>query len=309
MNKIIENHLNIRYAQFRFTLRFVEDSRLPVQKTSAIRGGMGEMLLRMNCIADRHCESCSFEDACIVRKAMYSKMKIQPSFMQSGDSVGYVMECDDHREQFEEGDTLCFDLLLLGDNIVLFSQYLLALQHLGFSGLGKNHALFEIVSIINTDGEDILDDQTIDLSKVKVKLLSDYVRASLPAYTTNAHIRLRTPLTVKYHWDFIHEFNIEAVLAAAERRIYILNCFEGNEIDRIDLSGHVPTCVNAVTKNDSVVRYSNTHDKKIMLRGIRGEADLTDIDETAWTILKACEILHIGKNTSFGFGGYELLVG
>lgn len=79
---------DIRYVKLHFTLRMVEDTVMPKYKASAIRGGLGEMLLRANCIRDRQCEKCDFETECIVRRTMYSKMEIQPRFMSSGDSVG-----------------------------------------------------------------------------------------------------------------------------------------------------------------------------------------------------------------------------
>lgn len=51
---------------------------------SAIRGGMGEMLLRANCIRDRVCESCDFEAECIVRRTMYSKFTLRPNYVTNG---------------------------------------------------------------------------------------------------------------------------------------------------------------------------------------------------------------------------------
>lgn len=52
------NALQVRYIKLHFTISFIEDAVLPIRKVSAIRGGMGEMLLRANCIRDRVCESC-----------------------------------------------------------------------------------------------------------------------------------------------------------------------------------------------------------------------------------------------------------
>ena len=48
--------LQIRYVKLHFTILFPEASSLPVNKVSALRGGMGEMLLRANCVRDRQCE-------------------------------------------------------------------------------------------------------------------------------------------------------------------------------------------------------------------------------------------------------------
>lgn len=41
----IERALQVRYIKLHFGLYLVEDSRLPMNKVSAIRGGIGEMLL------------------------------------------------------------------------------------------------------------------------------------------------------------------------------------------------------------------------------------------------------------------------
>ena len=102
----MEKKFSIRYVKLHFTLRMLEDTELPLNKPSALRGGMGEMLLRANCIRDRDCENCDFESECIVRRTMYSKMEIEPKFMSAGDSVGYVIECEDYRTDFNEGDEL-----------------------------------------------------------------------------------------------------------------------------------------------------------------------------------------------------------
>jgi CRISPR/Cas system endoribonuclease Cas6 (RAMP superfamily) len=44
----------------------------------------------------------------------------------------------------------------------------------------------------------------------------------------------------------------------------------------------------------------------MLLRGIRGSCRLSDVDRTAMALLLAGELLHIGKNTSFGFGRYTV---
>ena len=90
----LEKALQVRYVKLHFGLRITEDTRLPMNKVSAIRGGIGEMLLRANCIRDRQCGSCDFESECIVRRTLYSRFDEKPDFVTSGDSVGYVLECE-----------------------------------------------------------------------------------------------------------------------------------------------------------------------------------------------------------------------
>ena len=53
-------------------------------------------------------------------------------------------------------------------------------------------------------------------------------------------------------------------------------------------------------------RYSGTQDKKVALRGVKGDMVLSDIPEDLLPVLLAGEVMHIGKNTSFGFGRYHV---
>ena len=69
---------DVRYLKLYFTLRMRYDCTLFPNKASAIRGGMGEMLVRENCIrpysrpCDRGAAYCDFYDKCTVQRTMYS---------------------------------------------------------------------------------------------------------------------------------------------------------------------------------------------------------------------------------------------
>ena len=53
-------------------------------------------------------------------------------------------------------------------------------------------------------------------------------------------------------------------------------------------------------------RYSNRRDSAMTLRGIRGKVWFEGADEETMKLLFAGELLHVGKNTSFGFGEFEV---
>ena len=42
---------------------------------------------------------------------MYSKYEKKPSFVTTGESVGYVLECDNYKEEFYQGDQLSLSLI------------------------------------------------------------------------------------------------------------------------------------------------------------------------------------------------------
>ena len=300
---------DIRYIKLHFTLRMTEDTVMPRYKASAIRGGMGEMMLRANCIRDRDCEKCDFESECIVRRVMYSKMEIQPKFMSSGDSVGYVTECEDYREEFTVGDEWKFNLILFGKNIVYFSQYMSALYALGMNGIGKERSRFEIVSVTNTKGRELLRGNDIAMAEYKVETISDYItfrKKQMDREPFCGEIKFKTPLTLKYRGELLREIAIEPVFEAARRRVYMLDCFEGIENNMMQEEVEYPAVLAEEHRGVSVRRYSTHSDSAMNLQGIEGMMKVEGMADELLETLLAGELVHIGKNTSFGFGRYRI---
>lgn len=317
MEKELYDALQVRFLKLRFRLVFLEDSHVPEDKVSAIRGGMGEMLLQMNCIRDRQCESCDFEAECIVQKTMYSKFEKTPAFVTTGGSIGYVLECGDRREYIRKGGTLQFSLLLFGKTAVYSHQFVRAFLKMGRrTGLGGGHARFEVAGIYDTAGQPVLRDGTVNMGKHSVQALYDYLAArKFPAgvNTRGMEMVFTTPLSLKYRNEFQQEFHLGIILNAAARRIYMLNCFEGIESGLYDrYNGREETLPAFLAQEHwlaRVSRYSARKGTKMILRGLRGRALLPELPEELLQILLVGELIHIGKNTSFGFGKYFIRSG
>lgn len=303
-----EERLSIIYTKLKFTLQFQENTILPKEKVSALRGGMGEMLLRQNCVSDRICEECIFEDACIVRKTMYTYMEKKPPFMQGNDSVGYLIECTDHQIKIKEGDEIQFSLTLFGNNIVYFGQYFQAFYQLGVYGLGKHKAKYRIVKIINSFGELLLKDNNVEMQYLRPEYLHDYVaRRRKELFQTGIKNRIvfETPLSLKFKGEYLKKFNSEAVVSAVFRRVMMLDYFSGIYMDMPEFTDF-PQITRQEVWEERVQRYSSTQNSHISLKGIRGVICLEYIPEECLDYILAGEILHIGKNSSFGFGKYKL---
>lgn len=299
-----------RYIKLHFTLLFPENCKVPKYKVSALRGGMGEMLLRANCIRDRKCEECDFVSECIVQRTMYSKFEHKPEYVTTGESIGYVLECEDYREELTAGDVVSFNLILFGKTIVYFSQYMQALYSLGAQGLGKEKANFVIVSVTNSLGEELLEDSNIYMSRYQVMRIADYVtyrKKQVLSHSMKNEIRFQTPLTLKFQGKFLNEFQMEPIFRGIVRRLYMLSCFEGNEVD---VTGYdyekLPQIQGQEKYFVSVPRFSNRQNAKMFLKGIEGRIFVDRISEEQLELLLAGELIHIGKNTSFGFGRYHI---
>lgn len=299
--------MQIRYVKLHFKIQFLERTKLPVNKVSAIRGGIGEMLLRTNCIRDRNCMSCDFEQECIVRRTMYSKFNIKPVFVTSGDSAGYVLECENYDEEFSIEDILEFQLVLFGKTIVYFSQFLQAIYQLGSSGIGKEHSRYQLVSIRNTFGKEMLKDTNVLMEHYVVQTIGDYVQYRIKHNRIwENRICFMTPVTLKYQGKIQERLNLEAVIPAVFRRLYILDCFEGIDSGEMLWQGDYPEVFRETSRKMAVCRYSSTQNQKMTLWGVKGELILSEIPQELISVLLAGEIMHIGKNTSFGFGRYHV---
>lgn len=300
---------DIRFTKIHFRVEFVEATEVVREKGSALRGGMGEMLLRAHCIADRNCDGCGFESECIVQRTMYSKFTNVPVSMHPGDSVGYIMLCTDTRRRFAQGDQMDFILVLFGKNIVYFSQYLNAFHALGLSGLGRNQSRYRIVSVKNLFGEQILDGNNIYMQNYKWQRLGDYIgwrRKNLTEEADGYQIVFQTPVSMKYQGQFISDISAEALGKGLIRRLNILSAFEElcSEDRKYEPETEFPEILSQQTEAAEVSRYSSRKDSHVKLRGIKGQMRLGKISQEWMDALLAGEIVQLGRNTSFGFGKY-----
>ena len=68
----------------------------------------------------------------------------------------------------------------------------------------------------------------------------------------------------------------------------------------------VPVITDQRADNISVRRFSSRKNEGMYLNGIKGYIRLDKIPTDILPLLLAGELIHIGKNTSFGFGKYKV---
>ncbi len=304
----LKERLEIPYIKLKFQIILMENTILPKDKVSALRGGMGEMLLRQNCIRNRECKSCKYKRPCIVYKILYTQMKKKPAFMQGDDSIGYLIECENYQERFKVGDGFFFYLILFGDNIVYFGQYFQMFYQLGMEGIGKYAAKYMISSIKNMRGASIFEDNKIVMSNYCPETIYDYVlrrMKELEKRENKNELVFYTPVSLKYKGEYIQRLQTEAIFKALFRRVMMLDYFIEVYIEPVELESY-PEIIEQNTYMRIVKRYSSTQDSRVYLRGMEGRVVFDAISEEYLPYVLAGELLHIGKNTSFGFGRYRL---
>lgn len=304
---------DIPYITLTFCLRFYEPIEVPEQKVSALRGGLGEMMLQKHCVSDRNCETCRFQESCIVWNAFYTPMRLKPAYMTGKESLGYCIECDNQETFMDAGHGFAFRLKLFGRNIPLFSQYLDAFWQLGQAGIGKSHAKFEIAAIFTEDEKLLLDDSQIHMEQFCVRTVRDYIerrKRELAVKDTDESekyykVQFVTPVTLRKDRVDLNEFDADAIWRSVHRKIQMMGYFIEIPTE-LDKPIQWPSIVDTRARNVSMKRYSNTHKRKMELKGICGYAILEDVNEKRLEELLAGELFHIGKNNSFDFGRYRV---
>ena len=301
---------NIRFSKLHFYLEMVEDCVLPPYKVSALRGGIGQMLLQQNCVIPakhKECSSCSFVNSCIVQNIMYAPFKIKPEFQVNHESMGYIIDCTDLRREYKEGEQLKIVITLFGDTISQFMPVVYAITSLGMCGLGKEHALFRVARIENRYHHPILNEGSIDMSVMLIETLKDYVDQRMEKSEPDCTVQFISPCMLKHAGEEQKSFFPEAVIASLTRRLYMYNMFEGIGMDKPKYDRErLPQLISETSIEKMIPRYSTTVNKKMILKGIQGSMTIGQCDDDMLALLYAGEIIHVGKNVHFGFGNMRV---
>ena len=297
---------DFHYTTLSFCLRFVKKGALPKYKASALRGGMGQALLRQYCIWDsERCEECICYDGCLVQRVMYTPFRIKPKFVTQRESAGFNLSCTNYVTEVSAGDTIWFDMILYGNALAYFHPILQAFYMLGIQGLGKEKVPFEICAVRNASGQNILEGGNVYVCKIGMTSMQSYIqrrqRDILFSEGDRITVHFETPCTIKQDGNFLQAFSSKAVCQAIARRIYMYQLFEGWDTEPIWFESY-PEMVSQKSHVIFVPRYSERTGEKMKLWGIEGEIQLRNVSKEVLDILLAGEVTRLGKNTKFGFG-------
>ena len=298
---------DIRYTKLNFVLQVKNDCKMPYFKNSALRGGMGKMLMEFSCLSDGNCDNCKYFHSCMVDKVMYSKLKYKPDFIANETSVGYILECFDKKTNYKKGELLKFNLILFGDTIRYISYFIYAFDVLGKKGIGKYHSKYKLEKVLSENGREIFINGEIIKNNILVKKVSDYIveRKKQLLNVPSVIMNFISPFRYKYQGHYKSKIDINDLDIALNRRINILNAYEGIR-DEINIK-----CNNCSFTSENLnwsenQRYSSRQDAKMKLGGVEGSISLNINNEDFLELLIAGELVHMGKNSSFGLGKYIL---
>ncbi|SHK23187.1 MULTISPECIES: CRISPR system precrRNA processing endoribonuclease RAMP protein Cas6 [Desulfatibacillum] len=316
----VENGPGMVVGDYHFRCTLTREALLPAYKGSTFRGVFGHSLKRVVCtFKNKECHECLLNNRCLYAKIFIDESTFDPE-QKGAPSIPkpYVIKPPKTiNSHMLEGDAFDFHLLLFGDVNKELPYFVYAFSEIGNLGIGKRidgHRAGFVVNeilhneeVIYTDEEKTLTGGTygnsVGLGKTPAPKDEPFV----------VQVFLETPLRLKFGNHLQADLPFHVLIRAALRRISTLFNQYGEGEPDLDYKGLVKRAqeVEAVDSNlhwYDWKRYSNRQDKSMLMGGISGSVDYFGKLEEFLPILRLAELLHVGKQTTFGLGEFRMEV-
>lgn len=304
----------IPYLRLRFVLRSVERAVLPPFKGSLLRGAFGHAFRRATCSMGpgQSCRECLLRRACLYTRLFETFVEGEPPPFLRGIPTSprpYVFETVTETTDFEPGAPLCFDLLLFGQAADLAPHALLAVERMARGGLGFQRLPFVLdkagAGLPQGGWQEIYKDgrPSPALADVRPRLPSE-----APVGEERITLHFLTPTRLQLRGRVQEEPTFRALVFLLLRRTLELAWFH---VPGAGIDWHLRPLLDRASEVNVVAsdlrwqewqRYSNRQQRKISLGGFVGQMELEGDLSPFASLLRAAEVLHVGKGATFGLG-------
>ena len=313
---------NLHIARYRFTLTVLEPVYLPPYKGSALRGGFGHTLKRLVCYHSRgNCDECQLGNDCVYGYLFDTSPPQDAEVLSNLTGVArpFVIEPPlDRRGSFESGERLDFRVVLIGRGIAYLPYFVLVFQELGKAGLGRTRGRFALqeVTALSLDGDPGGDQTVFDAADGTVYDCDRSASAAelcAHAATLSPHrltLNFLTPTRLKHQGRWVEDgppFHV--LLRRLLDRVSSLSYFHCGQRWDIDFRGWIDRAQGVRTADASTgwvdwERYSGRQRQRVRMGGLVGRVTYEGDLRPYLPLLAVGELVHVGKGTVFGNGGY-----
>ncbi len=302
-------------ARYRFDFRVERPIRLPDYAGSMLRGAFGHALRHIACMTRAPaCAGCTLSSVCAY-PALFAPPPPATHSLQRFTQIPapYIIEPPAWGSRvLATDDTLSFHQVLVGRALDELPLIILAWRRALARGVGAGDGMGELTGVVHCaeDGEGEVHQppggstrphrQTIDLGQPE----GTQPRAATLIFTT--------PLRLQDNGRALPPARLQArtLLIALARRANLLAEFHAAGVLVSDFRALADACA-ALTEEKRLVwrdwtRYSARQQQKMALGGVVGTWRLEGDLRPFAALLKLGQWLHVGKEASFGLGGYTL---
>ncbi|HSW62258.1 MAG TPA: CRISPR system precrRNA processing endoribonuclease RAMP protein Cas6 [Dissulfurispiraceae bacterium] len=310
--------MNIPYRRFSFTVQANDPLLLPAYAGSTFRGAFGTVFRRMVCaLRQKECSSCMLGGSCSYAYIFETAPPEGARFLNMGKYTRiphpFIIEppATDGRV-VRPGDRLQFHLVLVGRALEYLPYFICTFDEIGKSGIGKGRGGYVLLSV-SADNNAVYDRESGSVRPCRPASLE------LSGWSDNEaepdmkiHMLFQTPVRIQSERRLATELPFALLVRNLLRRIGLLYHFHcggsepaWNVQEMIAAAGAVSVQSDKLKWHDWE-RYSSRQKTAMKLGGLIGDVTYAGKIRPFLPLLKAGEILHAGKGTSFGLGKYVL---
>ncbi|MGC8660241.1 MAG: CRISPR system precrRNA processing endoribonuclease RAMP protein Cas6 [Desulfomonilaceae bacterium] len=305
------------FGKYDFNCLFNSEAELPPYKGSTFRGAFGVALKKVTCALKlRDCPGCPLVGRCVYFQVFENT---------TGDNHGsvarphpFVIEPPETtKTRFSNGDEFNFSILLFGFANSYLPYFIYAFEEMGKTGLGKRidgaRAGYKVYSVTSNSSV---------VYESSNRLITTGIEVDMPFNSQLAPdddefemtIQLDTPLRLKFRNQFNAHLPFHVFVRAMLRRISSINNEFGAGEPPLDYPGLVRRATEIKTTGSSLewldwTRFSNRQNARMQLGGLVGDITYHGKLSEFVPLIKYCEVVHIGKSTTFGLGKIKLTTG
>jgi hypothetical protein len=312
----------IPYLRLRATFRASGLARLPPFKGSTLRGAFGHALRKAVCAMGpaQPCETCTLRGPCVYTRLFETFVDGSPPPFLKGLATAprpYVFEPRSDAQDFAPGDPLEADLVLLGQATELQAYALLALERMGEPGFGKGRHPFRLERVRYLDPEGRWRSGFEAGAGEPARRWPGSVPATLPPAPPEPAperltLRFATPTRIVAGGRPRGHLSFRQLAFPMLRRVLEIAHFHvpGATVDW-DFQPLLRQADDVRVARDDLrwtelSRYSSRQKATHPLDGFVGELDLEGPLAPFLPLLRAAEIVHVGKGATFGLGKVEV---
>ncbi len=296
------------------TLQTVQPVRLPPYPGTILRGGFGLAFRRIACpFPKKECPDCLLRHQCVWSYVFDTPRPKETKIMRKAETVPhpFVIEPPDQKiTEYPPDAELIFGLTLIGKAIDYLPYFILTFEQMAEQGLGPGRGKLKL-KLVTQNRKQIYDPQTKTL---RTPLRPQHLTflPPPPASCTQLTLHFLTPTRIIRQGKMVKKPEFPILLRSLFRRITLLAYFHDQPITT-DFTTLIRQSEAIKTVSEDLTelhwrRFSRRQEGEIPMSGIIGTITYRGEIAPFLPYLRAGEILHIGKNTSFGMGKYKMEV-
>jgi len=325
-------NIEFPYKKFEFHLLPEEPIILPSYKGSTLRGGFGNAFKKVVCaVRQNECRNCLLSEKCIYSYIFETPPPSDTKMMRKYKSAPHPFIIEpppEKRRGYTPKDEITFGLTLIGRAIDYLPYFVYTFDELGKMGIGKGRGKYELKEVKIQDSRFKTDSKfkTIYSSDAKTLmpfepsflnlefgiLNSERSEGILNIESGILNLNFLTPTRIMYDGHLTLDLEFHMLIRQLLRRISLLSYFHcGVDMSDWDFKGIIERAKEVTVKKRNLKwyeweRYSARQDTRLNMGGFVGEVSFEGDVGPFMPLIKAGEVLHVGKGTSFGLGRFKI---